>query len=149
MDMDMDNMFKFKLENNRKVYDVPDSVCEQMLKLAEEVKINCYPESEKGFAVAVLTDKGNLYPGVSYNSDTYTLTMHSEATALAHAAIHGEKNIIAITGPNCHICKQLIWESSLNSGTDVIVVIKEEEKIKKIPISQLMPYPWPEKKGKL
>jgi hypothetical protein len=50
--------------------------------------------------------------------------MHSEATALTNAAIHGEKDIVAITGPNCHICKQLIYESSLNSGIDVLVIIK-------------------------
>jgi cytidine deaminase len=72
--------------------------------------------------------------------------MHSEATALAHAAIHGEKEVVAITGPNCHICKQLIYESSLNSGIDVVIIIEEGGEIKQIPISRLMPYPWPEKK---
>lgn len=77
-------------------------------------------------------------------SDTYTLTMHCEATALAHAAIHGEKDIVAITGPNCHMCKQLIYESSLNSGIDVAVIIEEEGDIKQIPISEMMPYAWPE-----
>jgi len=30
-----------------------------------------------------------------------TLTMHAEATALAHAAIHGEREIVDIIGPNC------------------------------------------------
>jgi hypothetical protein len=39
--------------------------------------------------------------------------MRSEATALANAAIHGEKDVVAITGPNCHICKQLIDERAL------------------------------------
>jgi len=71
--------------------------------------------------------------------------MHSEATALAHAAIHGEKEIAAITGPNCHICKQLIYESSLRSGIDTAVIIEENGMIKQIPISEMMPYTWPEK----
>jgi len=92
-----------------------------------------------------MTVQRNIYTGISYKSDTATLTMHSEATALTHAAIHGEKEIVAITGPNCHICKQLIWENSLRSGIDIVIVIEEDGKVKQIPISHLMPYPWPEK----
>lgn len=120
--------------------------CNDLLERADEAMVNTYPESGSGYAVALLTKTGNIYEGVSYKSDTYTLTMHSEATALANAAIHGEKDIVAITGPNCHICKQLIYESSLNSGIDVLVIIKEADSIKQIPISELMPYPWPDKK---
>lgn len=123
---------------------IDSKTCKKMFKAAKEALKNAYPNGS-GFAVAVLTSKGNIYTGVSYKSDTYTLTMHSEAVALAHAATHGEKEIIAITGPNCHICKQLIYENSLRSGIDTFVLIKEREEIKQIPISSLMPYPWPEK----
>lgn len=122
--------------------------CNELLERAEKALKNTYPESGSGYAVALLTKAGNIYEGASYKSDTYTLTMHSEATALANAAIHGEKDVIAITGPNCHICKQLIYESSLNSGIDVLVIIKEDDGIKQIPISELMPYPWPDKASK-
>jgi cytidine deaminase len=73
-----------------------------------------------------------------------TLTMHSESTALAHAAIHGETDVVAITGPNCHICKQLIYESGLRSGIDIVVIIEEDGVIKQLPISTMMPYPWPD-----
>lgn len=123
---------------------VDEKTCREMLRIADEALINAYPDG-KGFAVSVLTKKGNIYPGVSYKSDTYTLTMHSEAVALAHAAVHGETDIVAITGPNCHICKQLIYESGLRSSIDVLVIIEEKGEIKQIPISKLMPYPWPEK----
>jgi len=140
------NHLNYKIIKGKKVYKIDDMICKTMLQKVNELLKNCYPEAGKGYAVVALTDKGNMYEGVSYNSDTLTLTMHSEASALAHAAIHGEKNIVAITGPNCHICKQLIWESSLNSGIEILVIIPEGEKIKKIPISSLMPYPWPEKK---
>ena len=119
--------------------------CNELLSRADKALVNTYPEIVKGYAVALLTKAGNIYEGVSYKSATETLTMHSEATALANAAIHGEKDIVAITGPNCHICKQLIYESSLNSGIDVLVIIKEGNEIKQIPISELMPYPWPDK----
>lgn len=135
------------MSNKRKLYDIQDDVCSQLLEKGEEALNNCYPKAGEGYAVAVLTSKGNIYTGASYKSETYTLTMHSEAVALAHAAQHGEKEIIAITGPNCHICKQLIWESSLNSGIEIVVVIKENGALKKIPISEMMPYPWPDEQG--
>lgn len=118
----------------------------KMFAAANKAKANTYPDPG-GFTVAVLTDKGNIYEGVAYISDTYTLTMHSEATALANAAIHGEKNVIAITGPNCHICKQLIWESALHSGIDIQIIIEESDNVKFVSISELMPYPWPDEDG--
>lgn len=131
--------------NNKKYYELTNEECKKLLKLGNEAMKNTYPKSGKGYAVALITKNGNIYTGISYLSDTETLTMHSEATALAHAAIHGEKDIVAITGPNCHICKQLIYENSLRSGIDVVVIIEEDNQIKQIPISKMMPYPWPEK----
>ena len=119
--------------------------CQKMLHMAGKALVNTFPKPGAGYAAAVLTKAGNIYVGASYGSDTYTLTMHGEAVALSHAATHGETEIVAITGPNCHICKQLIYESSLRSGIDTLVIIKEKGKIKQIPISKLMPYPWPEK----
>lgn len=134
-----------KTLGNQKVYELTEAESRKLLKAADEAMGNTFPKSNEGFAVALMTKKGNIYTGISYGSDTETLTMHSEATALAHAAIHGEKDIVAITGPNCHCCKQLIWESSLRSGIDTMVIIEENGKIKQISISKLMPYPWPEK----
>ena len=137
-------MFSSNTVHNKKQFDIPDTICREMVSRGEKAMVNCFPASGQGYAVTVLTESGEMFEGVSYNSDTYTLTMHSEATALAHAAIHGHKNIIAITGPNCHICKQLIYESSLRSGIDVMIIMIENDTIKKVPISELMPYPWPE-----
>jgi cytidine deaminase len=119
---------------------------EAMLASARAAKENTFPVSGH-YSVAVLTKAGNIYPGVSYRSDTRTLTMHAEATALAHAAIHGEKEIVAITGPNCHICKQLLWESAIRSGIDIQVVIMAREGLKLVSISEQMPYPWPDEDG--
>lgn len=118
----------------------------ELIKRADKARANTYPEAGK-YAVALITDKGNIYEGVSYNSDTYTLTMHSEATALANAAINGEKNIVAITGPNCHICKQLIWESALRSGINTQIILQEKDEIKIVCISELMLLPWPDEEG--
>ncbi len=134
-----------KTSGNKKVYELTNEECERLIKAAREAMANTFPKSNEGFAVALMTKAGNIYTGISYGSDTATLTMHSEATALAHAAIHGEKEIAAITGPSCHICKQLIYESSLRSGIDTVEIIEEEGSIRQVPISEMMPYPWPEK----
>ena len=134
--------------NNLTTPTISESIARDMLARAEAVKPNTYPIANQGYAVSVLTDQGNIYEGISYKSDTMTLTMHCEMTALANAAIHGERNIIAITGPNCHMCKQLIWESALNSGIDIQIVIEEDDEIKFVPISSLMPYSWPREKAK-
>jgi cytidine deaminase len=128
-----------------KKHTIDQKVAREMLDRASRALKNTYPTPGKGFAVCVLTKKGTVYEGVSYKSDTLSLTMHSEATALANAAINGEKDIVAITGPNCHICKQLIYESALRSGIDIQIILEEDSKIKLVPISELMPYPWPEK----
>jgi len=142
----MNNKFSVN-KNNRRIYKISQSTCVDMLSKANTALSNCFPVPNEGYAVAVLTEKGNIYTGSSYKSETYTLTMHSEAVALAHAAQHNETKIIAITGPNCHICKQLIWESSLKSGIEIQIIIKENERIKLVPISDLMPYPWPDING--
>jgi len=130
-----------------KSHTIPDQTAREMLKREQAAKTNTYPEAG-GYAVTVLTAKGNIYEGVSYKSDTYTLTMHCEMTALANAAIHGEKDVIAITGPNCHMCKQLIWESGLNSGNDIQIIMEEDGEIKQVPISSMMQYAWPDAKGR-
>lgn len=131
-----------------KTPEISNEVARQMLDRAAAVKVNTYPNRGKGYAVSVLTDKGNIYEGVSYNSDTLTLTMHCEMTALANAATHGEHNIIAITGPNCHMCKQIIWESALRSGYDIPIIMDEDGELKRVPISSLMQYPWPDAEGR-
>jgi cytidine deaminase len=126
--------------------EVSESQAKAMLLVAREAKANTFPEPGH-YAVAVLTKSGKIYPGVSYKSDTRTLTMHSEATALAHAAIHGETEVVAITGPNCHICKQLLWENAIRSGIDIQVVLEVGGGIQLVPISEQMPYPWPDEDG--
>jgi len=129
------------------VYDLDDDICRKLITEGESALKFTYPTPGKGFSVAVVTDQGKVYTGASYNSDTHNTTMHSEAVALARAAQHGETRIVAITGPNCHNCKQLIWESSIRSRIDTLVIFLENDVVKKIPISELMPYPWPDKNG--
>ena len=135
--------YGYRVADGLRVYDIPDAVAEAMLRLVAEKRPNSYPAPDR-VAAAVLTARGTMYAGVSYHTAIMALTMHAEATALAHAAIHGEKEIIAITGPNCHACKQLIWESAVNSGIDVVVIMRDGADLLRIPISAMMPYGWPE-----
>lgn len=108
------------------------------------------------FGSAVLTKKGNIYSAANYWSDTASLTLHAEQAALAHAAAHGELDIVAIACVStenikknekcypCGMCKQLIYESSLNSKINVEVImasLKGEYISKKI--SEIVSYPWP------
>lgn len=126
-----------------RLYQLPDSLCEELLAEAEAARRHSYPEPQRVGAV-VLTARGNRYAGVSYHTAIMALTMHAEATALAHAAIHGEREIVAITGPNCHACKQLIWESSVNAGIAITVVMRQDGALLKVPITAMMAYGWPE-----
>lgn len=136
-----------KAANGFKRYALTKQEANDLLQKAEGALQQTFPDKGKGFAVALVTVDGNIYTGASYGSDTATLTMHSEASALAHAANHGETAIAAITGPNCHICKQLIWESSIRSRIDTVVIMRKGDGVEQVPISQLMPYPWPDQDG--
>ena len=51
------------MSNKRKLYDIQDDVCSQLLEKGEEALNNCYPKAGEGYAVAVLTSKGNIYTG--------------------------------------------------------------------------------------
>jgi cytidine deaminase len=108
------------------------------------------------FTAAVLTKKGNIYPAISYFSDTYTLTLHGEHAALSHAASHGESEILAIaiasneeknkgefTNP-CHMCKQLLYETQKRSGIPLLVILTNSlGETKEIQLDEMASYPWP------
>lgn len=109
------------------------------------------------FGAAVLTKKGNIYSSGQYYSDTYSLTLHGEQAALAHAAAHGEYEIvaIAITGNKpvspgdsiypCHMCKQLLWESYLRSkqNTELFLLDKKGNVLERLKLLDVINYPWP------
>ena len=109
------------------------------------------------FGAAVLTQKGNIYSSGQYYSDTYSLTLHAEQAALAHAAAHGEYDIvtIAVTGNEaaggddsiypCHMCKQLLWESYLRSkqNTEIILANEQGNVLERLKLLDIINYPWP------
>lgn len=111
--------------------------------------------AETVYASAVLTTKGNIYASAQYFSDTYSLTLHAEQATLAHASAHGESEIVAIaitstevseklTNP-CHMCKQLLYESSRRSKLPMTVILfSQQGKEEIIELEKMMSYPWPQ-----
>jgi len=133
-----------------------DTDQKQLLKTAaSEALKNPYPtDASTVFAAAVLTKQNNIYASAQYFSDTYSLTLHAEQAALAHAAAHGEGAIkaIAITSNEpkgsfsypCHMCKQLLWESRLRSGTAMqLLIFDQYGKEELLDLDKIINYPWP------
>lgn len=127
---------------------------------AKKALENRYPKSDASYvySAAVLTKTGNVYSASNYSSETGSLTLHAEQSALAHAAAHGEGEIvaIAITGteetkpgefiPPCHMCKQLLWESHLNSKLPMLIILaNNHDEIKEVDLDEMIPFPWPAK----
>jgi cytidine deaminase len=133
---------------------------EQKTKLVEEAKKalkNVFPKGwPSAYSAAVLTKKGNIYSAASYVSDTFSLTLHGEQSVLVHAAAHGEYEILAIAiasteelkkgefTPPCHMCKQVLYESSLHSGLPMLVILANNHgETKEIDLKDMLPFPWP------
>lgn len=136
---------------------------QKLIEAAEEGVKNCYtgPGSKDSLriGVALLTGKGNIYSSGYYKSDTGSLTLHAEQSCLAHAAAHGEYDVVAIlvtwaepassknndeTIYPCHMCKQLLWESHLRSGKDMEIIIAEKGKVlERFMLTKIMSYTWP------
>lgn len=140
---------------------------EQEQQLIDAAKVgmqNAYTKtgSSDEFRVgcAVLTKTGNIYSSGQYFSWTQSLTLHSEQCVLAVAAASGEYDIIAIavianrTTSSaaeeqpvypCHMCKQILYESSSRSKLDmeVIVVNSESKVVDRFLLSSVISKPWP------
>lgn len=130
---------------------------ENLISEAQKALKNPYPlGAETVYAAAVLTKKGNIYSAAQYFSDTYSLTLHGEQSALAHAAAHGEGEILAMAITSnekllkgefsypCHMCKQLMWESSRRSKIPMeIILVNSFGEVKEVMLDEMISFPWP------
>lgn len=142
----MAQAFNRKCIDGMWVYDIPDEICKEMFQEDEKYLERTYPKPDK-VTRSVLTEEGNTYTGISYHTDVMTLTMHAEMTAYAHAVIHGERSIIAVTGPNCHMCKQLMWENAVRTSIDPTIIIITDGQYMKTRLSEMMIQGWPDRPG--
>jgi cytidine deaminase len=130
---------------------------DSLIKAAKEVLQNDYARKNNGnYSAAVLTKNGNIYAAVSYFSDTYSLTLHGEQVVLVHSAAHGEGEIVAIaiasneekasgefTNP-CHMCKQLLYESSKRNDIPMLTILTNNKgETKEVQLVDMISYPWP------
>lgn len=118
---------------------------------------NPYPKDLKVvYAAAVLTKKGNIYSAAQYFSDTYSLTLHSEQCSLVHAAVHGEREIVAIASTSnennekgeftypCNMCKQLLYESQRRSKVPMeVLLINNHGEIQELKLDDMISHNWP------
>lgn len=126
---------------------------------AKKALDNRYPKDLPfAYSAAVLTKTNNVYSASNYFSETGSLTLHAEQSALAHAAAHGEGEIVAIAVTStedlkpgefvspCHMCKQLLWESRLRSNIPILVILANGHgEVKEVDLDEMMPFPWPAK----
>lgn len=137
--------------------DISEKLKKELINASKKALKNPTTKSSSSvYAAAVLTQEGSIYPGISYFSDTYSLTLHGEQAALSHAASHGESNIVAIavastedkkngefTNP-CHMCKQLLYESQRRSKIPMTVILtNNHEETKEVQLDEMISYPWP------
>jgi cytidine deaminase len=112
--------------------------------------------ANRRFGSALQTSSGRVFSSSAFWSDTLSLTLHAEHAALAHAAAHNDRQVVAIACVSsedeqgemychpCGICKQLIYENSLSSGIDILVFMANlKGKFTVRPISELDLFPWP------
>ncbi len=137
---------------------------QQLISAAQEGVKNAYTKTgavdEFRVGCAVLTKQGNIYSSGQYFSWTQSLTLHAEQCVLAVAASHGEYEILAIvvtanrtasvasdnqpTYP-CHMCKQILYESSVRSKIDIDVLVTNynNDIVDRFMLSSVMSKPWP------
>lgn len=130
---------------------------ETLIDKAKEALNNDFAiKTQSNYSAAVLTQKGNVYAACSYASDTHSLTIHGEQAALIHAAAHGEDEIVAIAIASkedknhnefsnpCHMCKQLLYESSHRNKLPMLILLtNSHNEVKEVDLSEMISYPWP------
>jgi cytidine deaminase len=131
---------------------------DELIQSAIRALDNSHPSNPANlrFGAAVLTGNQSVYASSAFWSDTLTLALHAEQAAIAHAAAHGARDIVAIACVStedpqgerfchpCGICKQLIYESSRGSQIDTLVIMANLNcNYTTETISKLCPYPWP------
>ena len=107
-----------------------------------------YSFSVSDCGCALITDKGNIYLGVSIDT-CLSMGFCAEHSAIAAMITNGEykiKKIVAVLEegnivPPCGRCREFMYQIDKNNlDTDVII-----QKDKSVKLRELLPYPWDEK----
>lgn len=99
--------------------DIEDSTLDEMLETARASMPNAYvPYSAFRVGAVVLSDDGEIRPGVNVENASYPLSVCAERNAVASMVISGHKQILAVAvatdaptpTPPCGGCRQVLWE---------------------------------------
>lgn len=127
---------------------------QRLLNEAALARKNAYaPYSNYAVGAAIITKTGEIFTGANMENASYGLTSCAEVGAIQSAISNGYTsfNTIAIVvgnneklGSPCGRCRQIIYEISELSQTDIKIIISDAElKLIKISsISELLPEPF-------
>ena len=119
----------------------------QLIETATNALEHSYaPYSKFRVGAAVLTAKGNIFPGCNIENASYGLSMCAERNAIANAIIGEEEDTISIKAiavtnsqkvacSPCGACRQVIWEF----GQDVEVIFLGNQGWQHSTIKELLP----------
>ena len=120
---------------------------QQLIEAATKALDSSYaPYSQFRVGAAVLTDKGNIFPGCNVENASYGLSMCAERNAIASAIIGEGKDTMSIKAiavansqqvscSPCGACRQVIWEF----GQDVEVIFWGAKGWQNSTIKELLP----------
>ena len=128
----------------------------RLLEAAEGAMRNAYnPYSHFSVGAALLTAEGEIITGSNIENASYSSTICAERAALCRANAEGKrcfKSLAVIasgkdtptkdfTAP-CGSCRQMIFEASQISGTDIEIILSNTDKTKIgiTSIGELLPY---------
>jgi len=125
---------------------------EELIEAATELLKRQYEPDRLVTSAAVRGDSGSLYTGIGLRTDIGGTGVHAEPVAMGQAISNGERDIetsVAVTYHDvptdgeprvvsaCGICRELIDYYS----TDADIVLLEDGKRVKIPVSEALPHP--------
>ncbi len=136
----------------------------KLLDEAEKVMENSYnPYSNFSVGAALLTKGNKIITGTNFENAAYGDTLCAERAAIVRANSEGERayKAIAIIGKGldfgtkdvkgpCGSCRQVLYEASKISGTNLEVIVSTTKKDKILigSIEELLPFPFgPEELG--
>ena len=120
---------------------------QQLIEIATKALNSSYaPYSKFKVGAAVLTAKGNIFPGCNVENASYGLSMCAERNAIANAVMSEGKDTIKIRAiaiansqqvacSPCGACRQVIWEF----GQEAEVIFQGSQGWQKSTIRELLP----------
>ncbi|QOJ29356.1 MAG: cytidine deaminase [Ignavibacteriales bacterium] len=124
---------------------VSEAKAKELALIARETRKNAHaPYSGFHVGSALLTSDDKIYTGCNVENSSYSLTNCAERTAIFKAISEGESKFKAIAVasdspdflPPCGACRQVIADIC---GNIDVVMIDEEDSLKILSISELLP----------